>query len=811
MASCSISVSATAVSAPGVVAIATRPHPGGPSANANPNPSPSSTYSPPHIPSQTLVFCSFGICPLIGLEPGGRPRLGAPLQLSAPATFVPSRVTDAVYDPHSRTVVLACRHGLLRLHSSNAVVPLAGDWEGGGVTAGDARDGVGPAASFGGPRRLASDGGGVLYVMDRYRYGTVWLYGIPGMGRSVQPCQGVDGAAGDACACGQGSPACGVGIGLAGQRLMTAYRTRSIALVLPTPPLSCYPPAPLPMRRLLPMLYGRRYNSTRFCLRLRKLQQLALPTGSVALAVSTVHELMDCGHEALAYDRTCGSLSYDGGMPYGSLLYTRGGREVRRLMPMGQSELVAGGGGGKGCVGVGTGVGVCSPSSSSRSALGASCDLGFNGILDIAVDEKGGTFVLDEGGPCKSSSSSSEGSMSMAVAMANLTRSSSSASSDTEAPTLRLFYSGGDSPGPSTCSSCSSPCSSSHSRTPALLAHLPGGSSPASARLVPLPGGRLALFGSCRHEFLLLHPQPRRPMLLLDSPSSSSSPSTSTSFSLPSPLSSPQSSPPPCRRLGPCGLARDLAALLPHHVLYGNGWDEHGPTAPTTGTGLPSTPHQQQHQDHGCGGGDAPYERPSPPPPDVTILVGGEAFPTHRTLLAARCGYFSRLFGGDFSESTAPEVPLSDASPAAFRCVLRHLYTGSSGLERQPRLTHMPSHPLTSGGQQQEGGACAVQQQQDQQQNQLQLWQEVAQLADRLLLPELSHAAQEQLLSGVTACSVVALMVWAEGMGFRALLQELVGWYVAHRAQVQQVHPGHVDQLAGCRGLAGALLAAGLW
>lgn len=169
MAFCSQSLEMTAVSAPGVVAIATRPHPGGPSANPHPNPSPSSTNTPPYIPSQTLVFCSFGICPLIGLEPGGRPRLGAPLQLSAPATFVPSRVTDAVYDPHSRAVVLACRHGLLRLHSSNAVVPLAGDWEGGGVTAGDARDGVGTAASFGGPRRLASDGGGVLYVMDKYR------------------------------------------------------------------------------------------------------------------------------------------------------------------------------------------------------------------------------------------------------------------------------------------------------------------------------------------------------------------------------------------------------------------------------------------------------------------------------------------------------------------------------------------------------------------------------------------------------------------------------------------------------------------
>jgi len=62
---------------------------------------------------------------------------------------------------------------------------------------------------------------------------------------------------------------------------------------------------------------------------------------------------------------------------------------------------------------------------------------------------------------------------------------------------------------------------------------------------------------------------------------------------------------------------------------------------------------------------------------DVTLVVGGERFPAHRIVLAARCEYFRSMFLGGMREADAPEIVIPDVEVEVFRKVLDHLYTDS--------------------------------------------------------------------------------------------------------------------------------------
>ncbi|KXZ42455.1 hypothetical protein GPECTOR_145g746 [Gonium pectorale] len=164
-------------------------------------------------------------------------------------------------------------------------------------------------------------------------------------------------------------------------------------------------------------------------------------------------------------------------------------------------------------------------------------------------------------------------------------------------------------------------------------------------------------------------------------------------------------------------------------------------------------------------------------PPDVTILAGsgggegsggedggGEArrsFPAHRAILAARCPYFRRLFAGGFADSAAPRVELPDAEPEALAPVLRHLYTGDPG-------------DLTEG-----------------------LLRPVAELADRLLLPELRDHVAARLVRSVTPGTVVDGMLWADraGAGMEGLLRRLVAYFTKHRAEMVAQALGSLEEL----------------
>ncbi|KAG2482311.1 hypothetical protein HYH03_018753 [Edaphochlamys debaryana] len=135
---------------------------------------------------------------------------------------------------------------------------------------------------------------------------------------------------------------------------------------------------------------------------------------------------------------------------------------------------------------------------------------------------------------------------------------------------------------------------------------------------------------------------------------------------------------------------------------------------------------------------------------DLTLVVAGRRFPAHRAILMARCDYFKQRLEGGFADGTAAELSLPDADPAAFELLLRWVYTGA--VDIPPALA--PA---------------------------------VAELADRLLLPELCADAQAVVLSGVSAAGVVGSLLWAERLGpsFSGLQSSLKAWAVEHYEEVR--------------------------
>ncbi|PNH03062.1 Speckle-type POZ protein-like B [Tetrabaena socialis] len=136
---------------------------------------------------------------------------------------------------------------------------------------------------------------------------------------------------------------------------------------------------------------------------------------------------------------------------------------------------------------------------------------------------------------------------------------------------------------------------------------------------------------------------------------------------------------------------------------------------------------------------------------DVTIVVGGRTFHAHRLLLCARSDYFQQRLGADFADGSAQQLDLPDADPEAFELVLLFLYSGEANV------------PLA-------------------------LAASVAELADRLLLPELCEQAAAVLEATVSVSTVVGLLLWADSRGpaFSELLTRLKGWYVEHHQAVMR-------------------------
>ncbi|PNH09114.1 ARM REPEAT PROTEIN INTERACTING WITH ABF2 [Tetrabaena socialis] len=147
---------------------------------------------------------------------------------------------------------------------------------------------------------------------------------------------------------------------------------------------------------------------------------------------------------------------------------------------------------------------------------------------------------------------------------------------------------------------------------------------------------------------------------------------------------------------------------------------------------------------------------------DVTILVGGRTFHAHRLILLVRSDYFRQRLAGGFADGCLQELSLPDADPDAFKLILWFIYTGV--------VADIP-------------GAQA---------------QALVELADRLLLPELCQLALAVVEAGVSACTVVGMLLWAEACSpaFSELLSRLKAWYVEHTVAVLEEAPDAVERLA---------------
>ena len=60
---------------------------------------------------------------------------------------------------------------------------------------------------------------------------------------------------------------------------------------------------------------------------------------------------------------------------------------------------------------------------------------------------------------------------------------------------------------------------------------------------------------------------------------------------------------------------------------------------------------------------------------DVTFAVGAEEIQGHRALLVSRSQYFATLLTSEFQEALVRRIEVCDTTPAAFRAMLRYLYT----------------------------------------------------------------------------------------------------------------------------------------
>ncbi|KAF8692669.1 hypothetical protein HU200_039497 [Digitaria exilis] len=60
---------------------------------------------------------------------------------------------------------------------------------------------------------------------------------------------------------------------------------------------------------------------------------------------------------------------------------------------------------------------------------------------------------------------------------------------------------------------------------------------------------------------------------------------------------------------------------------------------------------------------------------DVSFIVNGEQFPAHRAVLAARSPVFQAELFGAMADATMPSITVQDIEPAAFKVMLRFMYT----------------------------------------------------------------------------------------------------------------------------------------
>ncbi|XP_065219681.1 speckle-type POZ protein-like [Planococcus citri] len=63
---------------------------------------------------------------------------------------------------------------------------------------------------------------------------------------------------------------------------------------------------------------------------------------------------------------------------------------------------------------------------------------------------------------------------------------------------------------------------------------------------------------------------------------------------------------------------------------------------------------------------------------DVTLCVNKQKYPAHKSVLAARCPYFWKMFEADLTENNSDSIELKEIDEVVFREVLHFIYTGNA-------------------------------------------------------------------------------------------------------------------------------------
>ncbi|CAO2162690.1 unnamed protein product [Urochloa humidicola] len=156
--------------------------------------------------------------------------------------------------------------------------------------------------------------------------------------------------------------------------------------------------------------------------------------------------------------------------------------------------------------------------------------------------------------------------------------------------------------------------------------------------------------------------------------------------------------------------------------------------------------------------------KPVPPPPsdigfhlgrlldravaaDVTFMVGGEAFPAHRAVLAARSPVFEAQLLGSMADATMPVITVEEINEAAFGVMLRFVYTDSFPADN-------------------ELGDCPTD-----------LLQHLVAAADRYALDRLKIMCSQNLKEKISVDTVGSILTCAESYNCSELKQECLDFF----------------------------------
>jgi len=154
---------------------------------------------------------------------------------------------------------------------------------------------------------------------------------------------------------------------------------------------------------------------------------------------------------------------------------------------------------------------------------------------------------------------------------------------------------------------------------------------------------------------------------------------------------------------------------------------------------------------------------------DVTFAVGGQCFPAHRCVLAARSPYFRALFKSgkgmheEGSRAAGEDIVIKDVSAGAFCVLLKFLY----------------AHTLPEQEDCGEGLAVG----------------EMARVADRFQASELYAHCVEQFMEGLVVGNVVARLVQAHDSGLAGLQEAAMDYFKANALAFQRESLATVDVL----------------